>query len=373
MTVKIARQPKTIGQPGPASHTLEWYEARRLGVTATEVAKLAKGYASDRKRIMREKLTGDRVALDGQQAVEYGKLREPLIAAWISRRFGIPANDLLFVSADGHALATPDGYEIDPMTGDIYVSEVKTSKHDLTPGKIVDDVLVLTKGPGGKLYLYDNEYAKSGYYDQKQWQMFVTGAERTLFAWEQHDGDWSGWPTRAPRTLTDEPGWCWVLRDDKRILELIAIAEKFIDEVAAGLAAIADGESGVIPELSEEEEQEIAIQKRAQEIKHEHVRELGRQLVAARKAEKEASDAREKVWKELQAALEGETDWLEEADDVRISVNTSTPTKTVVDRDAMLAKAPTLVARYEALVARNTRRESGAPKSTVTVTVPKGK
>src|SRR6478609_491281 len=212
MTVTIQRKPKTIGQPGPASQTPEWFEARRLGVTATEVAKLGKGYASDRKRILREKLTGDRVDLAGKQAVEYGKLREPLIAAWIARRFGIPANDLLFISADGHALATPDGYEIDPMSGDVYVSEVKTSMHDLTPGKIVDDVLVLTKGPGGKWFLYDNQFAKTGYYDQMQWQMFVTGADRTLFAWEQHDGDWSGWPQRAPRTMTDEPGWCWVLR-----------------------------------------------------------------------------------------------------------------------------------------------------------------
>src|SRR6478736_267230 len=108
MTVTIQRKPKTIGQPGPASQTPEWFEARRLG---------------------------------------------------------IPANDLLFISADGHALATPDGYEIDPMSGDVYVSEVKTSMHDLTPGKIVDDVLVLTKGPGGKWFLYDNQFAKTGYYD----------------------------------------------------------------------------------------------------------------------------------------------------------------------------------------------------------------
>jgi len=372
--IKINTKPKTAGHPGPASHTPEWYAARRLGVTATEIAKLAKGYASDRRKILREKLTGDRVDLSGQQAIEYGKLREPLIAAWIEYRFGIPANELLYISEDGHALATPDGYEVDPMDGEVYVSEVKTSKHDLTPGTLNDDnVLVLTKGPGGRWYLYDNQFAKTGYYDQMQWQMFVTGATRTLFAWEQHDGDWSGWPTRAPKTITDEPGWCWVLRDDKRIAELVEIADVFIADVRTGLDAIEAGHDEVIPELSEEEAEFLLERKRAQEIKHERARELARKVVVAREQEAVATAQKTTAWKELQELLADETDWLEEGDDVRISITTSMPTRKVVDTEAMKAKAPLLVDRYEKLVGRHTHLVAGEPKSTLTVTVPKGK
>ena len=358
--------------PGPASHTKEWYGQRMEGITATEVRDLAKGYKSSRNKIAREKLTGDRANLAGKPAVEYGKLREPLIAAWVQRRFGIPASDLLYVQdADPRYLATPDGVEVDEYLGKVFVSEVKTSKHDLTPGRMKDGVLVLTKGPGGKWYLQDNYFAGTGYYDQMQWQMYVMGAERTLFAWEQHDDDWTEWPTRAPRTLSDEPGWCWVLRDDKRITELKLIADEFLEEVKVLRAAIAAGEAEP-PRLSPEEEQEVAIAKRAQEIKHEKAAELGRAIVAARRAKDEAEAERKRLQDELDELLADETDWLEESDDVRISVITSTPQRKVVNRDKMLAKAPSLVERYEKLVERYTEVVAADPKTTITVTARKG-
>lgn len=359
--------------PGPASQTKEWYGQRMEGITATEVRDLAKGYKSSRNKIAREKLTGDRANLAGKPAVEYGKLREPLIAAWVQRRFGIPASDLLYVQdADPRYLATPDGVEVDEMLGEVFASEVKTSKHDLTPGRMKDGVLVLTKGPGGKWYLQDNYFAKTGYYDQMQWQMYVMGASRTLFAWEQHDDDWSEWPTRAPRTLSEEPGWCWVLRDDKRIAELKVIADEFLEEVKVLRAAIAAGEAEP-PRLSPEEEQELAIAKRAQEIKHEKVRLLAQQLVVARQDEKRAVEHRERIWKELQEALAGETDWLDDDPDApRTSVVTSVPQRKVVNREKMLAKAPVLVERYEKLVERYTEVVVGDPKTTITVTARKG-
>lgn len=359
--------------PGPASQTPEWYERRMVGVTATEVRDLAKGYKSNRNKITREKLTGDRANLAGKPAVEYGKLREPMIAAWIERRFGIPASDLLYVQdEDSRYLATPDGVEVDEYIGQVFVSEVKTSMHDLTPGRIEDGVLRLTKGPGGKWYLQDNHFAKTGYYDQMQWQMFVMGASRTLFAWEEHDGDWSEWPHRAPRTKTDEPGWCWVLRDDKRIAELKVIADTFLAEIEQLRIAIERGDAEP-PRLSDEEEKEIAIAKRAQEIKHERARELAAQLVVDRQAVKDAETARDKTWKALQEALEGETDWLDDEEGApRISVVTSIPQKRVVNREKMLAKAPTLVERYEKLVERYTEVVAGDPKTTITVTARKG-
>lgn len=374
MTTKTSTALKA--HPGPASKTPDWYEARRGGATATEIRDLAKGYKSNRNRILREKLTGDRMNLAGKPAVEYGNLREPLIAAWIERRFGIPANDLLYIHDDDHRLlATPDGLEVDPMTGDVYVSEVKTSKHDLTPGRIDDEhVLRLTKGPGGKWYLQDNHFADTGYYDQMQIQMFVTGATRTLFAWEQHDGDWTEWPERAPRTLTPEPGWCWVLRDEKRIAELLEVAYAFLAEVVKKRLALEMGDSAVLPELSAEEEEAIALEKRTQDVKHQRARELAEELVVYRRAESQAKADKERVWKELQDLLEGETDWLDESEhSPRISVVTSVPTRKVVNREKMLEKAPTLVERYEKLVERYTETVTEAPKTTLTVTTPKGK
>ena len=358
--------------PGPPAKTPEWYEARMLGVTATEVRDLAKGYKSNRNKILREKLTGDRMDLAGNQYVEYGVLREPMIAAWITRRFGIPASDVLYVQdANPSYLATPDGVEVDAF-GNVYVSEVKTSKHDLTPGRIEEGVLVLTKGPGGKWYLQDNHFADTGYYDQMQWQMFVMGAQRTLFAWEQHDSDWSGWPTRAPKTLTAEPGWCWVLRDEKRIAELRVIADTFLEEVKATRLAIAAGKAE-LPPLSLEEEQALALVKREQELKHEQAAVLARGIVSARKAKDEAERTRKDLQDQLDALLADEKDWLEEADDVRVSVITSTPTRKVVNRDKMLAKAPTLVVRYEKLVERYTEEVPGEEKTTITVTARKSK
>lgn len=359
--------------PGPAAKTPEWYEGRRHGISATEVAKLAKGYASDRRRIQREKLTGDRVDLDGKRAIEYGKLREPLIAAWIFTRFGIPSNDLLYLSGvDARHFATPDGFEIDPITGLIYVSEIKTSEHDLTPGKIDDEgILVLTKGPGGKWFLYDNYFAKTGYYDQMQWQMFVTGAERTLFAWEQHDGDWSGWPTHAPKTLTLEPGWCWVLRDDKRIAELVEIAEKFLAELEQLAAAIEAGDAEA-PPLSAEEEEQLQVQKRAQELKRENARELGLRVIAARAEKDRAEERRAEAQKQLDELLADETDWVEEDSTIRISRNTTTPTRKVLDREGMMAKHGAVVEKYERIVQRFTREIPGDPKTTTTVTARKG-
>lgn len=352
-------------RPGPAAKTPEWYAARRIGVTATEARDLAKGYKSAREKIKREKLTGERADLSGNQYVEYGNLREPIIAAWIAARFGIPASDALYVNiADPRRLATPDGVEVDPF-GTVLVSETKTSKHDLTPGRIDENgVLVLTKGPGGKWYLQDNHFADTGYYDQMQWQMFVLGAERTLFAYEQHDSDWSGWPTRAPKTLNPEPGWCWVVRDEKRIAELIAIVDAFMVEVEEARAALEAG-ADVLPEVPADYERRARI------------RELGREVLAARKAEAAAKKEKEGAWKELQELLAEEKDFVDEdfgneGENVRVSVTTSFTPKKKLNRERMVARAPKLVESYEKLVERYTETIT-EPSTTMTVTEPKGK
>lgn len=348
--------------PGPAAKTPAWYAARRVGVTATEARDIAKGYKSDREKIKREKLTGQRVDLTGNRYVEYGNLREPIIAAWIASRFGIPASDALYIrNDDPRRLATPDGVEVDPF-GNVFVSETKTSKHDLTPGTINEvGVLVLTKGLGGNWYLPDNHFASTGYYDQMQWQMFVLGAHRTLFAYEQHDSDWSGWPTRAPKTLRPEPGWCWIERDEKRIAELIEIVDAFMVEVEEARAAIEAG-----GELPPEPMADGDYERRAR------IRELGHEVIAARKAEAAAAKDKKTAWSELQELLKDEKDFVDEGSDLRVSVTTSMSSKKVVNRERMVKRAPQLVERYEKLVERYTEMVS-EPNTTMTITEPKGK
>ncbi|WP_218007438.1 hypothetical protein, partial [Priestia megaterium] len=54
------------------------------------------------------------------------------------------------------------------------------------------------------------------------WQQHVLGAERTLVAWEQHDGF-------VP--LHDEPRCQWIDRDEREIAKLVGLATSLIDEL----------------------------------------------------------------------------------------------------------------------------------------------
>ena len=60
------------------------------------------------------------------------------------------------------------------------------------------------------------------YLRQVWWQQHVLGAERTLVAWEQHDGF-------VP--VDDEPRCAWVDRDDAEIAKLVRLATALIDEL----------------------------------------------------------------------------------------------------------------------------------------------
>jgi hypothetical protein len=60
------------------------------------------------------------------------------------------------------------------------------------------------------------------YLRQVWWQQHVLGAERTLVAWEQHDGF-------VP--VGDEPRCAWVDRDETEIARLVSLATALIDEL----------------------------------------------------------------------------------------------------------------------------------------------
>lgn len=167
-----------------------WLAARDRGVTATQVAKASTPAG------MKEVLA----SLENPQPVEpngfmdWGVEREPYIAHVVKERYGILPNDWL-ICAEGAGnewqMATPDGLS----PGHLLIGEYKTS------GKPLDKV-------------------PAGYMRQVQWQLYVTGAEKCLFAYELR--------LEGPEGFV--PGFdveCqWIDRDEKMIADLIKVAEE---------------------------------------------------------------------------------------------------------------------------------------------------
>ena len=195
-----------------------WLAARAEGVTATEVHKLAQGGASARERILSDKVSGSKFR--GNQHTARGKRREPIIAEWIERKFGITPNRWLLAHPEHpQYLATPDGFgHVTVQTGlTVPVgSEIKSHDHGWTP-------------PASGI---PAEHA-----DQCQWGMFVTGADAWLYVWEVMDAD--GFPPI-------EPDYLWVIRDDDRIAQLRAAADSFIAWREAGAPKV---DPDIDPEL----------------------------------------------------------------------------------------------------------------------------
>ena len=180
----------------------QWLKARRKYVTATEVAQLVRR-GQDYWDELREIKAGQRTAPDisGLPAVRHGREREALIVPYVqSLEQGMAPNGDLYVR-NGRYAATPD------LVGDGIVGEIKTIK-DTRLAK-----LQAAKGwPTGQ------------YYDQVQWQLFVTGAIACVFAWEPYE-DWDG--ELVPRE--DMRDNITIHRDDVRINQLQEVADAFLD------------------------------------------------------------------------------------------------------------------------------------------------
>jgi hypothetical protein len=170
-----------------------WVRARSRGITATDVATLT----SDRAiaRAADAKLLGS--GFSGNAYTAHGRAREPEIAAWVAATHGIqPSSSLFHAVVEKRHLATPDGIGVD-VSGRITLAEIKTT----------------------------NKAWRSiprSYLRQVWWQQHVLGAERTLVAWEQHDGF-------VP--VGDEPRCAWVDRDEVEIAKLVRLATALIDEL----------------------------------------------------------------------------------------------------------------------------------------------
>lgn len=335
-----------------------WLDQRRGGVTATEIRDA--GQPAKRREIIQFKVTGEMEDLSHNVYVNHGNLREPMIAAWIESRFGITPCDAVYSHGENpRHLASPDGITLDPFTGELMygvkgavVSEIKTSKHDLHPGRLSADRVLEQIDPSSK-------FAQSNYYTQMQWQMYVMQAELTLFVWEQHNGIVD--PETGTFTPIGVPEYAWIPRDQKLINVLVEqVAPKLLAESdAARAGGLADG----LPP--------------AGDLPAEHAA-LVAEYFAGLDAEAIAKKRKEQAWKALQeiylAKAEGEEFAPDQTIEVpgfaKVTVSTSSTVKPQFDEDGARKRAPKLMAQYEALVKRYTRPVPTSSRK-LTITRPK--
>lgn len=181
------------GAPISSENRAAWLDARRRGVTATDVGRIVKlngTFSEQRAGLLDAKLSGREGPF--LRAFQHGIDREPVIATWVAENFGIQPNSLLCRGDKPRHLATPDGI------GAGIVAEIKTSTRPL------DQTL-------------------GSYRDQLQWQLHVTKSERLLFVVENRDSF-----QRETR---------WIERDEYRIFILAQHADAFILEMDERQAA----------------------------------------------------------------------------------------------------------------------------------------
>jgi len=169
-----------------------WLWHRSQGVTATMVARAftTAGFAE----VVAQMENPVEVTVNAY--MEWGNEREPYIAQIVKERYGLLANDWLIsagvsLSPDRWMMATPDGLSLDHKT----IGEYKTGS---SLGKTI----------------------KAEHVRQMQWQMWVTGAESCVYAFEERRDAPGGF---APAFDVE----CRIVeRDSKLIKELVSVAEK---------------------------------------------------------------------------------------------------------------------------------------------------
>ncbi|WP_460774472.1 YqaJ viral recombinase family protein [Microbacterium sp. GXF7504] len=177
-----------------SSDRVAWLRARSRGITATDVAGLTSEQSITRAA---DAKLGGGPRFSGNAFTDHGRRREPEIAAWVAATHRInPSSALFHAVSEKRHLATPDGIAVD-AAGRVLLAEIKTTNK---PWRSIP----------------------RNYLRQIWWQQYVLGAERTLFAWEQHQDF-------VP--VDDEPRCMWVDRDDVEIAKLVRLATALIDEL----------------------------------------------------------------------------------------------------------------------------------------------
>lgn len=166
-----------------------WLEARSRGVTATMVAEAFTPAGFD-------KVTDDirhPVPVTDTAFMAWGRLREAAIAERVKDAHGVLPNDWLICrpGVDNWMMATPDGLSVDHRM----IGEYKTT---------------------GKPF----EKIPARYMRQCQWQLWVTGAESCVFAWELREpvGDWFAPGFDIHMEIVE--------RDEKLIRQLVEVAQR---------------------------------------------------------------------------------------------------------------------------------------------------
>lgn len=170
----------------------EWLDARRQGVTATEVSLAATpaGFALAAE--------ARRYPADGEDNafMAFGREAEPELMRYAHRRLGILPNSWLIAAELQRAhMATPDGLSLDHKL----IAECKTTGKPWTTAPIK-------------------------YRRQIAWQCYVTGAERCALVWNLRVDDGHGWFYLGYM----EPRVEWIDRDDAMITDLIATADRLL-------------------------------------------------------------------------------------------------------------------------------------------------
>lgn len=177
----------SLGSPVSSQNEADWLDARRNGITASDARFLLKQNGdrrATRASIISAKLEPRHTVRT--EAMVYGIEREPEIAKWVEKEFGIRHNTFLCHGLDARHLATPDGI------GDRTICEIKSSTKTW----------------------HQNA---TRYRDQIQWQLHVTGADKCLLVKED------------PHSHAIQYGW--IARDQIRIRDLATDADELLFEL----------------------------------------------------------------------------------------------------------------------------------------------
>jgi predicted phage-related endonuclease len=174
-----------------------WLEARRLGVTATQVARAASGPGGFEQAV--QDYRTEFVEQDNPY-MAFGRVWEAPISMFVKEHTGVMPNEWLISSAvSDHYLATPDGLSLNHEV----ISEIKTTGKDWDPLKLPIQ-----------------------YRRQVQWQLHVTGAKMCVFAWMLR-GERAG--LFVPEWF--EPRIHEIERDEEMIASLVKVADDLWEEV----------------------------------------------------------------------------------------------------------------------------------------------
>lgn len=168
-----------------------WLAAREGGVSATTVAEAATPAGFDSVVEQRR----NPVDVVPNEYMMFGTESEPVLMEFAHREHGIIPSDWLIAGEHPRHLATPDGLSVDHSL----IAECKTA------GTIPKSI-------------------PRKHRDQMLWQMFCTGAERGLYVVNSRVPDGRGWFYLG----LIEPVTFWLDRDDKRIAELVTVADRLL-------------------------------------------------------------------------------------------------------------------------------------------------